>query len=333
MEINVNEKLWDHIPVNIGKQEKIKVRHFFEKLPKGFCKHCRIVNHPKKKCGNQKQQVGFKDAQLEEMEEIEENEEFVVEQLQALSNAATISASIYLLQGVTNFQEGESSKSQTGQDCAMEMNDGVEDEISEDIAPGFILKVSPQETLLENDEVHSKRLLPTSEETAPAQKLQRTDSTVEEGYKKGRKESSSFRFIHGPPETVNFVAQTNSVFQLVDPAAFDEPPPGFENFKNHTISTKRVQIAKVQGKLTTEKIKKFKGKEKLSEKAEEVVLCLGAKGKTTLTIDSTTGKKNYNFDACKNKKRSITKSNLSETGGNEKLSQKMIDECKQMSNS
>lgn len=166
--------------------------------------------------------------------------------------------------------------------------------------------------MLENDEAHSKRLLPTSEEMAPAQKLQRNDSAVKEGYKKGRKESSSFRFIHGPPDRVNFVAQTNSVFQLVDPVTFDEPPPGFENFKNHTISTKRVHIAKVQGKLATEKIKKLKGKEKLSAKEGEVAFCLGAKGKTTLTIESTTGKKNYNFEAYKNKKRNIAKSNLSD---------------------
>lgn len=83
VEINVNNKLWDHILVNMGKKEPIIVKLFFEKLPKGFCKHCRILNHPKKKCSaSQHIYITMQDTIMEELAEKEENEAFVEDQMQ-----------------------------------------------------------------------------------------------------------------------------------------------------------------------------------------------------------------------------------------------------------
>lgn len=79
--------MWDHIPVNIGKPGKLGVNLFFEKLLKGFCKRCRVLNHPTNKCVTKHLANAAVDSYLEEIIKIEEQARFIEEQLEDISNA------------------------------------------------------------------------------------------------------------------------------------------------------------------------------------------------------------------------------------------------------
>lgn len=124
VEINVNDRLWDHIPVTIGSKEPIIVKLFFEKLPKWFCKICRVIAHTKKKCSTTKYpEHPVKDTIMEELEEKEETETFVEEQTHTLSNA-TYTATTQLMQQQSQrliIEEGSNSGAQ------MEVANEVED--------------------------------------------------------------------------------------------------------------------------------------------------------------------------------------------------------------
>lgn len=120
-------------------------------------------------------------------------------------------------------------------------------------APGFKLGVLLKETLIKTEDVHSKRQFTDGEEMTPPQKIQIIGIENGRYFKKRGRKSSSFRFIHGPPEVVNFATHLNYAFQLVDSASFVEPPPGFENFTKHTRPTRRIFLSKVQGRTTTER--------------------------------------------------------------------------------
>lgn len=89
VEININERPWDHILVNIGKPEKLRVDLFFEKLPNGFCKKCRIMNHMRKKCVMKSIIEDCQDPQLAVKMEIEEDARFMEEQLEAIADSFT----------------------------------------------------------------------------------------------------------------------------------------------------------------------------------------------------------------------------------------------------
>lgn len=220
---------------------------------------------------------------MEELEEKEENEAFVEDQLQAISNAAYKATTKYLLTDPQILQTGEASNSNLDKE---EVRPFAEEEKSlEDKRPSFQLGVLLQETLVENEDVHSKRQLFEGDEMSPAHKIQRTGDENERVFKKKGRKSSSFRFDHGSPAEVNFTTHPNSAFQLVDPAIFIEPPPGFESFKKYTRSTRRIQLAKVQGRVSVAVTQQSKEKEKANEGDKIVAHCNGMKGRTTLTIE------------------------------------------------
>lgn len=61
--------------------------------------------------------------------------------------------------------------------------------------PSFKLEVSLQETLIENEDAHSKRPLSEGEDMSPAHKIQRTGNENGRVFKKRGRKSSSFRFF------------------------------------------------------------------------------------------------------------------------------------------
>lgn len=148
VEINANQRLWDRIPVNIGKTEPVIVRLFFEKLQKSFCKHCGILNHPKKKCVQKIQRELPQDVQMEEMEEKKEEENFVEDQLLAITVAASKDSLSTLTNGAKIFFKGESSKTKPiNQTQKMVEDKEVEEGVK--AKPSFKLGVLHKETLLE----------------------------------------------------------------------------------------------------------------------------------------------------------------------------------------
>lgn len=108
--------------------------------------------------------------------------------------------------------------------------------------------------------------------------------------------------MHNPPAEVSFEAQKDSVFYRINPSTFTEPPPAFEKFKKTTKSTQRVQIENITGIEKVGKIKTDKKKKgKQTEATEMVEYCMGRKGKTTLSIDGSTGKRIYQFETFQSK--------------------------------
>lgn len=112
VEINVHDKLWDHIPVTMGSKEPIIVKIFFEKLPKGFCKNCRIIVHSKKNCSPTKHSKNpVQDTTMAELEERKETEAFVEEKMKEISNATYTATSQYLQTHTKSLLTGEGSTS------------------------------------------------------------------------------------------------------------------------------------------------------------------------------------------------------------------------------
>lgn len=194
---------------------------------------------------------------MEELEEKEANEAFVEDQLQASINVAFKATRTYLPTETQQLQRGESSNSYQDKLFASPA-EFVEDAAKESTTPSFKLGILTHETLIETENVHSKRQFIEGEEQSTAQKIQRTgDDNGREFRKRGRK-SRSFRLIHGSPEVVNFETNPHSALKLVDPISFVEPPPGFKNFKKHTRPTRRIHLAKVQGRVSAGSLRRTK---------------------------------------------------------------------------
>lgn len=182
VEINVNERLWDNIPVNRGKLEKLRVNLFFEKLLKGFCKQCRILNHPRKKCIFKNPKVVLIEHQLEEMMEIEEEARFVEEQLEGIADAFREENTEENIHPTSkSFILGETSNNQ----ALVMVNDkgkAVAKTAEVVIAKAsFKVGVPLHESMFDSDVSASKRHTAEEIESETAPKLQRSDSAVKRG--------------------------------------------------------------------------------------------------------------------------------------------------------
>lgn len=143
-------------------------------------------------------------------------------------------------------------------------------------------------------------------------------------------ESSRFGFVHGPPIEESFEAQSDSVFQLVDPGAFNEPPPGFEKFKKKTKSTKNIQIAKITGNTKVGKTQTARREGKQTEETQMVEYYMVRKGKTTLSIEGSTGERIYQFEPFQARQYAKEKSKLSVSSGDmAQVSQGQMNKMKQ----
>lgn len=171
VEINVNDRLWDHIPINIGKSEKLRVNMFFERLPKGFYKLCRVLNHPRKKCVKKAQPGMLSDPQLDEHMEMEEDARFIEKKLEEIAEAFQGEENAVVLKNSIISYQGESSKTPPplvlkGKEIMVS-----KPKSAETTQASFNVGVTLHETMMDSDVPSSKRHAPEEIEVLPAAKL------------------------------------------------------------------------------------------------------------------------------------------------------------------